>query len=148
MLYANAKDSEKLYSKLTALLSAAEDEKGTDKLLVDLNDFYQECKFSNLNKSRFVAEIQDALTATSLIRQHGVWLFAEWDLKQYILVRISSERRLTRTPQLVKSGVMKVVLFSKGVPCISGDWFDARLLSPVAERKTEIPVHDAESDPD
>lgn len=90
MLYANTQDSEKIIDKLADVLKYANNAK-TEHIFFNLKDFYRACHLSKLPRVKFLNEIEDTLTATSLVEEFGLWVIAEYGDGFHVLCKVPRE---------------------------------------------------------
>lgn len=95
MLNATPEDYSKVMQRVEKLLAVPDT---VQYVFVDIARLYDECRFQRLNRKNFPAEVQDALTKTTLCHEHGSWLFTEWEMNVWVFIRIKNadeSRRLS-----------------------------------------------------
>lgn len=85
MLYANVSDAGKIYTHVKKILTV---EDATQYVIVNSLHLYKDCKLERLPRVKFAAEVNDVLSATSLVKEIGTWVFVEYEVMTWMFVRI------------------------------------------------------------
>lgn len=91
----NAKsDNAKLETLVRECLSRS---LGKRMIFASLTDLYNAGQFSNVRKRNLAEEIGDQLCCSALIREFGVWVFAEYGDGQMVFVHLGEPPTVDRT---------------------------------------------------
>lgn len=100
MLYANHQDAEKIEKCVAEILTSTD----ARMIFVGMREFYSSCKLSRLNRSKFAEEVNDCLAGTSFCKEHGTWLFAEYEMSIWVFIRLGNKNESVDAMTLVKRG--------------------------------------------
>lgn len=106
MLYTNQSDRKKIEAKIAEILSAAVN----DKIVVNFKKLYAACHLQELRRVKFGDEVNDILTGTKFVQQHGLWvLVPDYDAGYSLFIRVAAPHRHASTEYLLRCGILTVV---------------------------------------
>lgn len=114
MLYANPTDSSKISQVLENVLKQANANRETF-VLVNLRNFYRACHLSKLQRTKFQAELEDMLTCSDLVDNHGLWVIGEYGDGAHALVKVPHSSKITEFEFAGDQVVMKTHTDRSGV---------------------------------
>ena len=74
--------------KLNGMVSGVLEKPTAPVVLVNVDVFFAQCKFSKMPRRVFESEVNDALSSTDLMVERGWWVFSEIEGKVYGFIRL------------------------------------------------------------